>query len=156
MSCHYIYISAEALKCDPPKPGYQLLLEDLQLRFYIQSQPIVALLVLLLGNGALYSLLIPAVVGYTCIYTITPCVCTPLPHVSVRHYPCICGNFVTFPGRYGKWLEGEVCSTTRLPQQRRSRHCWTTIAHLRNLQPRSHRRGKAHLSSITSHLPRPH
>ena len=62
MTVQVLVFFAGALLCDPPKPVYQVLLEKLELTFYIQSRPVVALLAWLLLNGLLYSLLIPVVV----------------------------------------------------------------------------------------------
>lgn len=62
MAVQVLMFFAGALLCDPPKPIYQVLLEKLELMFYIQSRPVVALLSWLLLNGLLYGLLIPVVV----------------------------------------------------------------------------------------------
>ncbi len=51
--------------CQPPKPVYIRVLEELCLQFRVDSKPVAALLCVLIANGVLYILLIPIVVGST-------------------------------------------------------------------------------------------
>ena len=63
-----------AMICNPPKSYIVLALQQLELVFFIENKPVVALLVLLLLNLLPYTILIPVIVStaaHTCTYGFT-------------------------------------------------------------------------------------
>ena len=58
-----LYTSAEVMYCKPPVPSYVKGLEQLELKFRVQSKPVVALILLFLFNLVLYTVLLPVVVS---------------------------------------------------------------------------------------------
>ena len=61
--CMYHIFPLDAMLCHPPKPGYVEALEDLEMRFRIESKPVVGLICLLIINGGLYLSIIPFAVS---------------------------------------------------------------------------------------------
>lgn len=55
--------SAEVMYCKPPVPSYIKGLERLELKFRLQSKPVVALILLFLLNSVLYIVLLPVIVS---------------------------------------------------------------------------------------------
>lgn len=52
--------------CHPPKSGFSKAMEKLELKFRIESKPVVLLIIILITNAALYVALIPFLVSQTC------------------------------------------------------------------------------------------
>lgn len=56
-------ILVEVMYCQPPKSKFTLAMEQLELKFRIESKPVVFLIVILITNAALYVALIPFLVS---------------------------------------------------------------------------------------------
>ena len=59
--------------CQPPKSQFTLAMEQLELKFRIESKPVVFLIIVLITNAALYVALIPFLVSknYYRMYNVT-------------------------------------------------------------------------------------
>ena len=69
--------SSEVMYCKPPESLYVKGMEQLELKFRVESKPVVGLILLLMLNTMLYVILLP--------FIVSACMCA---HVSALRAPC--------------------------------------------------------------------